>query len=184
MKYRPLPSTVVAILLWSLACGTGKGGDSEVPPLQVDDTQADTDCSEAAKVTDIGISCAGSVCTWYVEVSQPVETVVMEADQTGDPQNPCGPAKGGQNDCGQWRETHNAFQEVGTVGTCGRRYEVELDVVESVGDQVDNDSTLFNALSELNQLTLLVQVSGKKGDACAVTGHQPSFFSDVCTDQI
>lgn len=138
-------------------------------------------CGGAPAITNYNIECNGGSCEWWVEADAPMGNVVMTAAQTGDPAGSCGP-KGDVNECGEWQETHDAFSVDGSVGACGERKAISLNVETDFRNQTDNQSTLFD--TELGELTVLIEIYDTNGDFsdCLVFGDEPSYFSADCTN--
>lgn len=180
MKSRSLPVTLLVLLGWSLACATGKDS-GKGGTTSTDETGTSSSSDTSPLITDFGIDWSGNAATLYVEVTGDVNKVSMEIDQTGDPSGTCGPAKGGLNDCGEWSESHAAFQDVGEVGEGGHRFELGLNVVNDFKKQVDDSTTLF-AEEYAASLTVLVTVKGPDGADCGVSGEDPTFFAADCAN--
>jgi hypothetical protein len=155
-------------------CESSKGG-----------TGNNNNCNGSPTLTDWGGDCNGGTCIWYVESDQPMGYVIMEMTQTGDPAGSCGAGKGDVNGCGEWFEFHEAFTLAGNgSGACGERKELTLNVVNDYRDQVDNVSTLFDSDTELNQLTVIVEI-GDSNDAfadCDVAGDEPGYYAGYCSN--
>ncbi len=142
-------------------------------------------CSGAPQIADYNIECYDRSCEWWVEADAPIGRVEMTVTETADPTSTCGPAKGGKgdvNECGVWQETHTGFSLDGAVGACGERQLITLEIVYDYRDQVDNRSTLFDR--ELGGVTALIEIYDQDGNYadCRVTGHDPGYFSNVCSN--
>ena len=176
------------LLLSLLACPGIGGKDSG-------DTSA-AGCGGAPEIDSFGTDgdCDLGLCTWYVDATDQMGTVTLQIDQTGDPAGDCGPSKGGLNACGEWSETHSAFNLAGSgnaPGNCSERKSIDLTVVDNFKKQQDNVSTLFGVAGasdpnpdELGEVTVLVIISDSNGNYadCAVSGDEPSFFASQCTN--
>jgi len=142
-------------------------------------------CSGAPQIADYNIECYDRSCEWWVEADAPIGRVEMTVTETADPTSTCGPAKGGKgdvNECGVWQETHDAFSVDGSVGACGERKAISLNVETDFRNQTDNQSTLFD--TELGELTVLIEIYDTNGDFsdCLVFGDEPGYFSADCTN--
>jgi hypothetical protein len=85
---------------------------------------------------------------------------------------------GGGITCGVWSEYHDLFELVSTSNEFGGESKsINLDLVTSFRDQVNNESTLFgNDL--LGAVTVMVTVYDANGDYadCRADGDMPSYF--------
>jgi len=171
------------LLLSLLACpGVGKESDTGGCGTPEIDSFGTTD------------SCDNGSCEWYVDATNQMGKVTIQMDQTGDPAGKCGPGKGDVNACGEWSETHTAFTVNGSgsaPGACAEEKVLDLTVVDNYKNQKDDVSTLFGVAgssdpnpNELNELTVLVIIEDSTGAYadCAVSGDDPGFFADQCTN--
>ncbi|MDP2315382.1 MAG: hypothetical protein Q8P41_20965 [Pseudomonadota bacterium] len=154
-------------------------------------TKCDTGDSACGGSDDVVIqsvngSCSGGTCTWEVKTTGSMGAVELDLVETGDPSWSCGPTSTkGDLVCGAWSEFHNDF----TLADFNNEYEwkeINLNLVGSFEDQVNNQSTIFDVSDGTisNQLTVLFSVSDADGvyADCATFGHDPSYFYDVCTN--
>lgn len=178
---------LMSVLFLTLAACPGTSGKDSDSGAVTDDSTG-TDCTGAPLITDWNYDCDGGspeTCTWWVEADHAMGVVTVTVVETGDPTSTCGP-KGGVNECGVWEETHNGFTAAGTGssgGACGERKELALSVKDDFTQQVDNQSTLFNA-AEMDKITILLTVEDSSGAAadCDVFGHDVSFFAAECSN--
>lgn len=124
---------------------------------------------------DVGGACAAGVCTWYADSDGTIGSVELYLSETGD--------KASTN---IWEEVHTAFSYVGPSSHGGDEFAIDLNLVDDYTQQVDNQSTLFdlNSAEISNQLTVLFMMYDAN-DAyadCATYGHDPSYFSSMCTN--
>ena len=149
----------------------------------------DTACEEPSGSSDVMITsldgtCTGSTCTWWVETTGQMGTVELDLIETGDPSWTCGPSKG-EVVCGAWSEFHNDFV-LADFDEETEVKEINLDLVDSFENQVNNVSTIFDVSDATisNQLTVLFVVSDADGNYadCATYGNDPGYFADVCTN--
>ena len=160
------------------------------------------DVGAVPNVEFLGAECDDSTnkCTWLVETSGTMGNVEMQMIQTGDGnyttgctesigingETSSGEARpgGGGITCGVWSEYHDLFDLATTSNEYGGESKsINLNLVSSFRDQVNNESTLFgNDL--LGAVTVLVTVYDAAGDYadCRADGHMPSYFASQCDD--
>ncbi len=175
------------LLLLGAAALTLVGCDSSGSKCDTGDTACEsTGGSDAVEIQGFNGDCSGSTCTWWVEATGRMGQVELDLVETGDPSWSCGPsAAKGDLVCGAWSEFHNDFS-LADFDDETEVKEINLDLVGSFEDQVNNQSTLFDMSSGTisNQITMLFVVSDENGDYadCLTYGHDTSYFADVCTN--
>ncbi len=160
------------------------------------------DVGAVPNIEFIGAECDDTTgkCTWLVDTSGSMGNVEIQMIQTGDGnyvsgcteaigidgETSSGEARpgGGGITCGVWSEYHDLFELVTTSNEFGGESKsINLDLVTSFRDQVNNESTLFgNDL--LGAVTVMVTVYDANGDYadCRADGDMPSYFASQCDD--
>lgn len=141
--------------------------------------KTDTSGGAAPLLQNVGGTCDGSSCNWMVESDGIIGSAEVFLSETGDPSRTCGPDKS-LNECGFWEEHHDALSYSGDSTYGGDVFSIDLTLVASFKDQVNNSSTIFdvNSATISNQLTVefvITDSSGAYAD-CAVYGQDPSYF--------
>jgi hypothetical protein len=149
----------------------------------------DTGCGAgptAVVIQRVNGNCGGRACTWLVETTGQLGTVELDLVETGDPTWSCGPSSAkGSVVCGAWSEYHSNFQ-LSDYGGGRETKTINLNLVSTFDEQVNNVSTLFDVYDAeiARQLTVMFTVTDADGvyADCAVYGHDVSYFADYCTN--
>jgi len=153
----------------------------------VEDTNTNTNTGTGTPVLqNVDGSCSGSTCTWEVVASGGgIGTVGLDLIETGDDSYDCSQPDEGQLICGVWTEYHSDFV-LSDFDDTSETKRINLSLVGSYVDQVNNTSTIFDVSDSAisNQLTVLFIIEDENGDYadCATYGHNPSVYSDYCTN--
>ncbi|MDP2309359.1 MAG: hypothetical protein Q8P18_25285 [Pseudomonadota bacterium] len=174
------------VLLLGAAALTFLGCDGGSSKCDTGDTACESGGNGDVLLENVNGFCSGSTCTWEVTTTGSMGTVELDLVETGDPSWTCGPSSTkGELVCGAWSEFHNDFTLVDFDDNTETK-EINLNLVGSFEDQVQNQSTIFDVSDSAisNQLTVLFTVTDENGNYadCAAYGHDPSYFSDVCSN--
>jgi hypothetical protein len=156
------------------------------------DDSGDTGGGGTPFIQGLDASCTGdtpgATCTWSIDADATIGTVELQLVETGDPtfDTSCTESStSGGLVCGVWSEYHDDFELVTSDNDFGGDTKsINLELVGSFEDQVNNQSTLFKESimgTTLTAMFTLYDSSGAYAD-CVVIGHNPAFFSSVCSN--
>ncbi|MES2639146.1 MAG: hypothetical protein V4850_06670 [Myxococcota bacterium] len=146
----------------------------------------DTACGASGDVVVDAVSgtCAGTVCTWEVTTIGEMGVVEMDLAETGDSSGSC-VSNPNCSPEGFWTEYHDEFELVDFTDTTETKA-INLDLVDSFANQVQNQSTILdlNNGDISNNLTVLFTVTDSDNNYadCVAYGHNPEYFSDSCSN--
>lgn len=164
-------ATVSALLV--LACANPKGADDSAAidgPGDADtdaDTDSDADCNKSFAVVDYQGDDQGDATEYIITTTCPSALVELDMTQTGDPY--------------EYHEYHDEFEYQSTNADESLNYLLHLDCVNDMADQ-EAGTTLFCG-SVMRTTTWLFAAEDSAGHTdCRVTGDDPGYYSELCTN--
>ncbi len=151
------------------------GGDTDADT----DTDTDTDVDFAMTGHDgngFEGSCADNLCIYRITTTTDAGVLELDMTETGD--------------SFLYHEAHDGFTLESTNDDGSLTYRIDLDWVTDIDDVVVNQTTLFNPSvgdgGVLNRTTWYFGAESADGSAfdCRVTGHDPDYYSDWCTNVV